>query len=375
MRMFLKSIPDKMKISYLHPLKTKGAIFMALRCILLFIMLGLIFGCADLQVKREMPETIMKWHAVHLLDYNTDDDLKELSKNIPKLANIGINVVILEVDYNFDYKSHPELKRGENPVTKKAAHEFAALCRRHGIRLIPEFQSFGHQSWEEETFPLLIKYPEFDATPGAYLENKGIYCREWDPMNPRINQIIFKLMDELIDAFEADAFHVGMDEVFLIGDEFSPSTRGKDPAKLYAKVVNEIHEHLVKKRGVAMLMWGDRLIDGHNYDFGEWESAMNGTAPAVDMIPKDIIICPWHYEPMDEYPSILMFIEKGFRVLPASWKNTEATKSLIRYSYNQKSPIMLGHLFTTWGVEKNELMKFPPIIEGMKEIRKFEGNK
>ncbi|MFP4083100.1 MAG: family 20 glycosylhydrolase [Candidatus Aminicenantes bacterium] len=335
------------------------------------MVLLLVFGCAPSQVQKDIPETGRKWHGVHLLDYNTDEDLKELARNVPRLTALGINTIILEVDYNFDYKSHPELRRGEKPVTEKAAHEFAALCRRYGIRLIPEFQCLGHQSWEEETYPLLTQYPEFDITPGAYPGNKGIYCREWDPTNPRINQIVFELMDELIDAFEADALHVGMDEVFLLGDEYSPSTRGKDPAELYAKEVNEIHEHLVTNRGVEMLMWGDRLIDCEKYDFGEWESAVNGTAPAVDMIPKDIIICPWHYELRDEYPSIPMFLAKGFRVLPAGWKNTEATKSLIRYSYKQKSPQMLGYLFTTWGLEKEEVLIFPPIIEGMKKIRKL----
>lgn len=345
---------------------------MTAKYIFLSVLLALMMGCASPQVQRRIPEFTEKWLAVHLLDYNTDADLEDLSKNIPLLAKTGISIIIFEVDYNFDYESHPELRRGIAPVTKQAAHKFAALCRKNGIRLIPEFQSLGHQSWEEETYPLLIEYPEFDTTPGAYPENEGIYCREWDPMNPRINQIVFELMDELIEAFEADAMHVGMDEVFLLGDEFSPSTIGKDPAKLYAKTVNEIYEHLVKIRGVEMLMWGDRLTDGKKHSFGEWESSLNGTAPAVDLIPKDIIICPWHYEPMDEYPSIPMFLEKGFRVLPAGWRKPEATKSLIRYSFHFKSPQMLGHLFTTWGVESTELLKFPPIIEGIKQIRKIE---
>ena len=191
-------------------------------------------------------------------------------------------------------------------------------------------------------------------------------------MNPRINPIIFALMDELIDAFDADAFHVGMDEVFLLGDEFSPSTRGKDPATLFAKVVNEIYGHLVVERGVEMLMWGDRLIDGEKYDYGEWESAVNGTAPAVDMISKDIIICDWHYERREEYPSIPMFIKKGFRVLPGGWRDVKATKSLIRYSQNQNNPLMLGYLFTTWGSEKQKVTTFPPILEGMKLLNKLE---
>jgi hypothetical protein len=345
---------------------------MTSRYVFLSVLLVLMLGCVSPQVRRGIPEVSMKWRAVHLLDYNTDDNLKDLSNNIPLLAKMGINVIIFEVDYNFDYESHPELRRGNKPVTKQAAHQFAALCRKNGIRLIPEFQSLGHQSWEEETYPLLIEYPEFDTTPGAYPENKGIYCREWDPMNPRINQIVFELMDELIDAFEADAIHVGMDEVFLLGNEFSLSTKGMDPAELYAKTVNELYEHLVKKRGVEMLMWGDRLIDGLKYAFGEWESSLNGTAPAVDMIPKDIIICPWHYEQMDEYPSIPMFIEKGFRVLPAGWRKPEATKSLIRYSFQFRSPQMLGHLFTTWGVKSQELLNFPSILEGIKYIRELE---
>ena len=51
-------------------------------------------------------------------------------------------------------------------------------------------------------------------------------------------------MDEIIDAFRVDAFHVGMDEVFLLGSDFSPSTKGKDPGELFAKAVNDIHNHL-----------------------------------------------------------------------------------------------------------------------------------
>ena len=60
------------------------------------------------------------------------------------------------------------------------AATFAALCRKFEIRLIPEFQSVGHQSWKSETFPLLTVYPKFDLTPGPFPNNEEIYCREWD---------------------------------------------------------------------------------------------------------------------------------------------------------------------------------------------------
>jgi len=309
------------------------------------------------------------WRVVHLLGYDTDKDLELLGQNLETLAKQGINVIVLEVDYNFAFKSHPELRRGTSPVTREGARSFAALCKKFKIRLIPEFQSLGHQSWKAETFPLLTAYPQFDLTPGAFPNNEGIYCREWDPLNAQVWKIVFELMDEIIDAFHADALHVGMDEVFLLGSEQSPSTKGQASGVLFANAVKQIHEHLVRKRRVEMLMWADRLIDGVRYDFGEWEAATNGTAAAIDLIPKDIIVCPWHYELRESYPSIPMFVEKGFRVLPATWKNVDAMKALIDFSRQNASQKVLGFMFTTWGVKKDVLLDFPPLVEGLKALQ------
>ena len=305
------------------------------------------------------------WRAIHL-DGQHNRHLEVLGEQIPKLAEMGINVIILQVDYWFNYESHPELRGSSAPITKEGAETLVKRCREHGVKLIPQFQCLAHQSWEAKTGKLLTVYPEFDLTPGAFPNNEDIYCREWDPLNPKVNEIVFKLMDELIEAFQAREFHVGMDEVFLLGDEHSPSTKGKDPAEVFAKAVNDYHDHIVKKRGLQMLMWGDRLIDGTKMKYGKYESSRNGTAPAVDMIPKDIIICDWHYGKRKEYPSIPMFIEKGFRVLPAGWNRVIATETLIRYAKQQEHPNMLGHLFTTWGaVPIGYLLTFEPMAKGL----------
>jgi hypothetical protein len=64
-----------------------------------------------------------------------------------------------------------------------------------------------------------------------------------------------------------------------------------------------------------------------------------------------------------------MFLEKGFRVLPASWKKVDAAQALIEYSLKQESPKMLGHLFTTWGVKKEQLVEHPPLVEGLKRLQ------
>jgi len=208
----------------------------------------------------------------------------------------------------------------------------------------------------------LRKYPQFDESPGQYPGNKGIYCRSWCPQHPEVNPIIFSLMDELLAAFEADAFHVGMDEVFLIGEEACPRCKGKDKGELFALAVNDYYKHLVQGKKVEMLMWVDRTVAAEKINYGEWEASKNGTAGAIDRISKDIVICDWHYELRPAYESVPMFLEKGFRVWPASWRKPDAAKALIDYSRAQNHPRMLGHLNTTWGVVPlKELTAFEPL--------------
>jgi len=308
-------------------------------------------------------------------------DAQGLISEIPALAQLGVNLIIAEIDYNYEYVSHPEL-RTEDYVSKETVKRIVALCRQYKIRLVPEFQSLGHQSWEEKTYPLLAKYPQFDESPGKYPGNKGqdesgfkLYCRSWCPLHPDLNAIIFDLYDELIDAFEADALHVGMDEVFIIGDDACPRCRGKAPARLFAKAVNDAYGHIVKTRSKEMMMWGDRFLDGAETGYGLWEASKNATYPAVDLVPKDIIICDWHYERTYEdmrtygFPSVPYFLEKGFRVLPTSYRDPKAVKSLIDYSLSSRSERMLGHLCTTWrGLREGQAAKLPALKAATKRL-------
>jgi hypothetical protein len=184
-----------------------------------------------------------------------------------------------------------------------------------------------------------------------------------------VNKVIFALMDELIEVFEADALHVGMDEVFLIGEDDCQRCRGKDKAKLFVKAVNDYYDHLAGKHKIEMLMWGDRLIDASKYNYGKWEASANNTAGAVDLISKNIIICDWHYGQRQAYESVPMFLEKGFRVWPASWRKPDAAKAFVDYSKQYGTDRMLGHLNTTWGaVPIKELPSFEPLIYAAKSF-------
>jgi len=315
----------------------------------------------------------------------TDADARALVGEVPALAKRGVNLLIVEVDYFYGYASHPELQM-EDPVKKETVKALVAACRAHGIRPVPEFQSLGHQSWAEKTFPLLVKYPQLDESPRKYAGNKGtdpwgneFYCRSWCPLHPDLQPIINDLYDELIDVFEADALHVGMDEVFIIADADCPRCGGKPTGELFARAVNDAYDHIVRKRGKEMMMWADRLLDGKATGYGEWEASMNGTNSAIDRIPKDIILCDWHYEPKyplqqtprSTFPSVRIFVDRGFRVLPTSFRNVKAVKSFIDQSLAVPSDKVLGHLCTIWHpLARGQYARLPQLKAAAKKIRK-----
>ncbi len=329
----------------------------------LFVLICLFLSSTALGAGQSKP-----WLGVHVL-ITSGDKTAQLTEVIGSLAEAGINAIIGEINYGYAYQSHPELRAG-NPSSPEQIGKLLAACREHHVRLIPQFQCLGHQSWSKHTYPLLIKYPQFDETPGKYPGNEGIYCRSWCPLHPEVNPIVFDLIDELIEVFQADALHVGLDETFLIGSDACPRCKGKDKATLFAKAVNDYHQHLVGEHKLEMLMWGDRLIDANEIKYGKWEASANGTAGAIELIPKDIIICDWHYEPREAYESIPMFLKKGFRVWPASWRKPGPAKSLIDYSQTFNDEKMLGHLNTTWGaVPIKDLPSFEPLRQAVGAFR------
>ncbi len=292
----------------------------------------------------------MGWRGIHVI-VGSRADLPAvetlLTRDMPRYR---LNRLILEINYRYRFTSHPEVIEGD-ALTQDDCHRLKSLADLSFVRLIPMINCLGHQSWAENTSQLLKSHPEFDETPDAPADNKGLYCRSWCPSNPEVIRLVCDLADELIDAFHADAFHVGMDEVFLLGQ--CARCKGQDPAHLFAKAVNDLHSHLVKRRRVQMLMWGDRLLDGKATGYGEWEASENGTAPAIDLIPKDIVICDWHYElryndAPATYPSVALFQEKGLRVWPSSWRSAENARRLAAASLQGRTDRMLGYLATTW---------------------------
>jgi hypothetical protein len=241
-----------------------------------------------------------------------------------ELAPRKVNTLVLRVDYNYQFESHPEL-RDKEALSGEEVKKLVAVCRKDGMRIIPHINLLGHQSWHTTPGNLLLKYPEFDETPWIKMPREynatnsgGLYCKSYCPLHPKVHEVVFAVMDELCDVFEADAFHAGMDEVFYLGEDQCPRCGGRDKAELFADEVRRIHDHL-QLHGRSLWIWGDRLIDGKTTGVGKWEGSYNNTYRAIDMIPKDITICDWHY--VNPVPTAAYFAVKGFKVVACPWKS------------------------------------------------------
>ena len=260
----------------------------------------------------------------------------------------GVNLLVFEINYHYAFQSYPQIAE-ENPVTPDVLRGLAAACADVGVELVPQINCLGHQSSTGRSSGLLRAFPEFDERPDIPQDagKEDLYCRSYCPLHPGVHEVLFALIDDLCDVSGARKFHVGMDEVFLLAEDECPRCRGKDPAELFAGEVNALRDHLAG-RGVETWIWGDRFIDSEEFGTGKWSGSENGTAPSVDCVAKDIVICDWHY--IEPVPTPRYFIDKGFGVVASPWRVTDVALAQLEMmcELRAETDLALGMLQTTW---------------------------
>ncbi len=274
-----------------------------------------------------------------------------------ELAPRQVNTLVLRVEYKYKFKSHPELI-DTLALSRREIRKIVKACKKNNIRIIPLIDLLGHQSGAKGLGQLLRVYPQFDETPMPKVPDttkvvlNGFNMKSYCPLHPDVHTVLFDVIDEICDVFESDAFHAGMDEVFDIGNDKCPRCAGRDKADLFAGEVRVIRDHLAG-RDRTMWMWGDRFLDGTTTGMGRWEASYNNTHRAIDMIPKDVVICDWHYERPDL--SSVYFAIKGLSVMTCPWRNPRSAvmqvEDMVRFRQNstkQMSERFLGVMETVW---------------------------
>jgi len=270
-------------------------------------------------------------------------DLDCLKKLIDISLQSGINTIFLEIEKGLKYDTLPEIS-APWAISKDTMRSIVKYIKDKSLKLIPVVPTFSHCNY------FLKKHPEFSEG-----NVDDIYCA----CNPKTYELVFRIMGEIIELFEPEILHIGHDEAISKYDSYKrtsifscPVCQQQEPHIIFAKDIVKIHDFL-KEFNIKTMMWADMLLDPKHFKSCCFDhSAYYGGAPdnlskALDILPKDIIMCDWHYEVAKEYPSIDFLQDHGFNVLGAS-KFPVNTCLFTDYAQKTKSERFKGMIGTTW---------------------------
>jgi hypothetical protein len=302
----------------------------------------LLYGCTI----QDWPD--IAWRGWHLSG-PSQADLPAYRKFIDTLALLKFNQICLEVNGNLQYESHPTIARAGSP-TKDELKELVAYARARHMTVFPQLATFAHFGYvlQHAEYAELAEAPE-GTTKG--FRDRFNYC----PLHPRTLPLVFDLMDELIEVFEPKYFHIGRDEATFDDIATCPRCQGIAPSKLFTDDVIALHDHLAAK-GIRTLMWGDMYLPSHN------GIKQYNVAEATDDLPKDIIICDWHYSPTHDFDASLSYWEEhGFEALGNPWYEP---LNVWDFATKTKERGILGYMGTTWSGISSHIGRYPHLPAG-----------
>lgn len=270
-------------------------------------------------------------------------DLDCLEKLITICSDSGINTVFLEIEKGMKYDSIPEIS-APWAIPKTSLSHIINYAKSKYLNIIPVVPTFSHCNY------FLKFHPEF-----CEAGSNDIYCAG----NPAVYNIVFAMLKEIIELFEPDSLHIGHDEAISSYNFYTrksifkcPICREKEGYNIFANDIINIYSYL-KSYNIKTMMWADMLIDpsrfkGKCFDrFGCYGGIPDKLGQAIDLLPKDIVMCDWHYEVAKEYPSINYLQTRGFNVLGTS-KFPVNTYLFTNYAQNTKSKNFKGMIGTCW---------------------------
>lgn len=248
----------------------------------------------------------------------------------------GFNMVIVCISDGVALRQAPWRSRPEawKPEEFKS---WVAYARGKGMDVVPDLRLLTHQiKLFQNNFPDLMY-------------NSDTY----DPRNEKVYAKVLPLLDEIIEIVHPRAFHIGHDEVAGHSEKsakkFLRQGESMLPADLFLKDVLRVHAYL-RQRGIETWMWGDMLISPAEFPSMK-PNSLHGATPGYgkalrDQLPRDIVICDWHYtDTQSDFPSLDALRKEGFRMLGATWKNKKNIRNFSRYAASHGA---YGMIASTW---------------------------
>jgi hypothetical protein len=268
---------------------------------------------------RDFPESNFR---AFMLQGAWDQDLEGLKIALELLARFKVRYVAVEFGPQIVLDFDPSIARGAR-FSKQQAKGLMDYARSLGLEPIGYLNLLGHLDRAYQKSP-------YTDHGGIMVQNEEVY-----------EKFVFPILSEMLEVYgPIKWFHCGMDEAFELFEWLS--SQGYDSASLLARHIAKINEFL-KQKGVRMVIWHDMLFSPDlQTEIGAPIGPANGgpprnTAKAIELIPKDVVVNYWFYEPLDAYPALDWLKAKGFEVWASPW---QTPFSLVRYAQKRNIPTL-----------------------------------
>jgi hypothetical protein len=249
-------------------------------------------------------------------------DLEAYKRTLELLGRMHATYFALEFGPQVVLDFDPTIAEGGR-FTKAQAREVIEYGRSLGLKPIGYLNLLGHVDRSYQKAP--------------YTQHGGLDIRSEETYE----KFVYPILDEMLEVYgPVEYFHCGMDEAWELFTWLSGE--GYDVNSLIAQHIARVDSFL-KARGVKLVIWHDMLIAPALEDqLGAPVGPANGgppqnTAAALSVIPKDVILDYWFYDPLPTYPALDYLKSQGFTVWASPW---QTPFSLVRYATARRAPTM-----------------------------------
>jgi len=219
-------------------------------------------------------------------------DPEHLKRVVATFAELGGNLLTLNLEHRFEFPSCPGLAP-PGSLTAAMARELVEFGRARGVTVVAQPNLIGHC----EGLGATERYAELTCDPFRQIPWGGY--EQLNLEKPEARDLVRRMLADVCAAFPGEYLHIGGDEVRRM-DCLFPSDRDRQVARMleyFAFVLGE-----ARRTGRRIMMWGDMPL---HHDV------------LMRTLPRDVIICDWHYGPAGSRETLERYRKEGFRVLAA----------------------------------------------------------
>ena len=210
--------------------------------------------------------------------------IKFLKEKIDFIAQYDYNYLFLYIEGRIRTKSFSALPDNYS-YSPEEITELVEYAKERNIETIPIVSFFAHASvfLDKSGFENMAELR--NNTQGRLNKVKNTFC----PSSPEALEFITNYATEVAELFPSSYFHAGFDEIWDIGycDKCRERLKTEGQSGIFSQHLKFVYDLLSSKLGKNVMIWDDMF---------------NFYPMALEIMPKDIILCSWHYEIQIDYP-------------------------------------------------------------------------